>query len=137
MSRVHALLDAHRLRKTHIREQVLGLFIDQSKALSKQDIERQLGEVDRITLYRTLKSFEENGIIHQAIDGTDVSKYALCPSHCGPDHHQHHHAHFHCRNCQDTFCIDEVDLALTPNIQGHQVDQVEVIVQGVCAECRA
>jgi Fur family ferric uptake transcriptional regulator len=136
MSRVNTVLDSHGLRKTQIREQVLGLFIAKEKALSKQDIESELGNLDRITLYRTLKAFEEKGIIHQAIDGTDTSKYALCPAHCSVQAHRHQHAHFHCRNCEDTFCVDEIDMPSLTAIQGHQVDQVELIVQGICADCR-
>lgn len=136
MSRVQAILDSHGLRKTSIREQVLSFFVEKDRALSKQDIEHSLGSVDRITLYRTLKSFEEKGIIHLAIDGTEVSKYALCPTHCTAEAHQHQHAHFHCRNCEDTFCVDQIQMPDIGAIQGHQVDQVELIVQGVCAECR-
>ena len=136
MSRVHDLLDAHGLRKTSIREDVLKLFVEKERALSKRHLEDSLGEVDRITLYRTLKSFEEKGIIHQALDGTDTPKYALCPEHCTAHAHHHQHAHFHCKNCQDTFCVDEIELPSLSAVQGHQVDQIELVVQGLCADCR-
>jgi Fur family ferric uptake transcriptional regulator len=136
MTRVQDLLDAHGLRKTNIREEVLQLFVAKERALSKRHLEEALGEVDRITLYRTLKSFEQKGIIHKALDGTDTPKYALCPEHCTAQAHKHQHAHFHCKSCQDTFCVEEVEMPSLSAIQGHHVDQVELVVQGVCSNCR-
>jgi Fur family ferric uptake transcriptional regulator len=136
VTQVGEILHEKGLRRTNIREQILTLFLRQDRALSKSDVETHLGEIDRITLYRTLKAFEEKGIIHQALDGTDNPKYALCPEECGSEEHQHNHAHFHCRNCNDTFCIDDVSLPNFRELKGHRVDQVELVVQGVCEGCQ-
>ncbi|MEY3321815.1 MAG: hypothetical protein RLZZ417_1398, partial [Bacteroidota bacterium] len=61
---VRTLLKKHDLRLTQVRKEVLSVFLIKEQALSQSDIENDLGKTDRITLYRTLRSFEDNGLIH-------------------------------------------------------------------------
>lgn len=133
--RIQELLEKHQLRKTAIRTKVLHIFFSQREALSHYDIERQLDQVDRITLYRTLKTFEDKGVIHKAIDGSDKLKYALC--HDGCDEHEHHdaHAHFHCDDCGKTFCMDEVEAPAIKAPAGYQVANTHLVVTGKCDMC--
>ena len=129
------LLTHHQLRKTQFRERVLDLFLHADQALSQRDLEEQLHESDRITLYRTLKTFEEKGLIHKAIDGSDRLKYALCSGHCDVHAHHDHHAHFHCESCGRTFCVEEV---LAPHLEappGFVVESTHLIINGRCALC--
>ena len=123
------------LRNTPIRNEVLSLFINAESALSNQDIEGQLENVDRITLYRTLKAFEEKGIIHKAIDGTMIPKFALCSHSCTEHFHDDKHVHFHCRYCNNTFCIDEAMIPLVPLPKGFKAEETEMIVKGKCQNC--
>ncbi|KXK37111.1 MAG: transcriptional repressor [Saprospiraceae bacterium] len=137
MSPTEQILKKHKLRITPIRKEVINLFTDSGHALSSADIEAQMPDADRITLYRTLKSFEEKGIIHKAIDGTATQKYALCEAQC--DEHIHHdeHVHFHCENCELTFCMEGV---FVPKVQipaGFNVTQTDMVVKGVCNKCLA
>lgn len=133
--RVQELLERHQLRKTAIRSNVLEIFLARQEALSHNDIEIQLQPVDRITLYRTLKTFEDKGIIHIAIDGSDKLKYALCQDGC--DEHEHHdvHAHFHCADCGKTFCLDEVEAPPVQAPTGFQVSTTHLVVTGKCKMC--
>ncbi|MBA9079148.1 MULTISPECIES: hypothetical protein [Rufibacter] len=39
-------------------------------------------QADCVTLYRTLKTFEEKGLMQQVIDGAEPTKYALCQEDC-------------------------------------------------------
>jgi Fur family ferric uptake transcriptional regulator len=130
-----ALLLAHQLRRTQFREQVLGIFLRYNEALSQKDIEANLPEPDRITLYRTLKTFEERGLIHRAIDGSDRLKYALCGGHCTEHAHHDHHAHFHCNRCNRTFCIDEVSAPQLESPVGFKVESTHLIINGRCSSC--
>ena len=41
-------------------------------------LEKAFPRADRITIYRTLKTFEEKGIVHGIEEGTTEVKYALC-----------------------------------------------------------
>ncbi len=132
------LLTSHKLRKTPIRKEVLQIFIEAGeRALSNNDIEQMLNKPDRITLYRTLKTFEQKGLIHQALDGSGTTKYALCNNNC--DVHEHHdeHAHFHCQSCGHTTCLEEV---ISPNFSvpdGYQIQVSHLILKGLCKDCSA
>ena len=69
----------HGLRQTPVRRAVLAAVSGKGYALTGAEIEQEMGaDVDRITLYRTLKSFEQQGLIHRVIDDTDVLRYAAC-----------------------------------------------------------
>lgn len=129
------ILKQHGLRKTAMRIRVLELFQGEDAALSHPLIEQTLGDVDRVTLYRTLRTFEQKGIIHRAIDGTETMKYALCGHQCSEDAHADQHAHFHCNGCGQTFCVDHLEV---PSIQvpvGFQVETAHLVVKGRCSAC--
>ena len=114
---------------------VINVFNKAGHALSSNDIEAKLKDADRITLYRTLKSFEEKGIIHKAVDGTITQKYAICESDCDEHHHHDKHVHFRCEQCENTFCMDNVfvpDLLLP---QGFKVASTDMVVNGTCEKC--
>lgn len=76
MTTAESILKKHLLRVTQFRLDVISIFITAGRALASHDIEEKLHDADRITLYRTLKSFEDKGIIHKAIDGTLTQKFA-------------------------------------------------------------
>lgn len=136
MASPHELLAAHRLRKTRFRERVLDIFLQHTRALSQKDIEDALRESDRITLYRTLKTFEEYGLIHKAIDGSDKLKYALCHAGCGERAHQDDHAHFHCDTCGQTFCVEDIKTPIAAAAPpGFVVENTCLIINGRCARC--
>ncbi len=133
--RAEALLEVHRLRKTNVRMQVLDIFLEANVALAQSDIERHFEQIDRITLYRTLKTFEDKGLIHKAIDGSDKPKYALCHSGCDAHTHHDHHAHFHCADCGQTYCLDEVEAPAIKAPGGFQVMTTHLVVTGKCESC--
>ena len=130
------LLAHHKVRKTNIRIQVLGKFLDApQQALAHSDLESQFERIDRVTLYRTLKTFEESGLIHEAVDGSGKQKFALCSDDCSEDHHQDDHAHFHCKQCNQTFCLDEVIIPAIKTPNNYQVDTTQLLLSGVCKNC--
>lgn len=130
------LLKQYNLRVTETRLQVLNVFqAAGQEALSSHAIEERLGQIDRITLYRTLKSFVEVGLIHEALDNTGKSKYALCNDHCAKDNHQHEHAHFHCTKCDKTTCLDKVVIPPITLPSNYQLEQKQLVLSGVCAAC--
>lgn len=124
------------IRKTPIRMEMLDIFLNSAgNALSNRDIELDLEDPDRITVYRTLKTFEQKGLIHQVMDGTGVTKYAICIDDC--DDHSHHdeHAHFRCQKCDTTTCLDG-SITLPNDIpNGFKVQNVHLVLEGKCADC--
>lgn len=129
------ILKQHKLRVTQFRVDVLDIFVVAEHALSAAEIESRLSDPDRITLYRTLKSFEEKGIIHKAIDGTSQTKFAMCDAHCHEHSHRDEHVHFHCLKCENTFCIDTVFIPEVTLPEGFRVAQTDMIVSGMCEKC--
>lgn len=132
---VEQLLETHGLRKTSVRTQVLEIFAAAKEALSHSDIESNFDQVDRITLYRTLKTFEDKGLIHKAIDGSDKPKYALCQSGCDEHEHHDHHAHFHCDDCGKTYCLEEIEAPAVKTPGGFKVATTHLVVTGQCEAC--
>ena len=81
MSDIKEILKGHNLKFTENRKVILEQFISADYALSYKDIDAMISQkLDKVTVYRTLKSFEENGIIHEVVDGSSQVKYALCHS---------------------------------------------------------
>ncbi|MEM6316270.1 MAG: transcriptional repressor [Bacteroidota bacterium] len=136
MERSLEVLKSNGLSKTESRKRILELFLESENALSIQAIENKLEKIDRITLYRTLKTFEAKGIIHKALDGTHHPKYAMCESQCNEHSHQDNHAHFHCTSCQQTICLESVTTPTIPDIpKGFQVKETNLILSGLCDTC--
>jgi len=130
------ILKKNRLSVTASREKILNLFLDQSGALAHGDIEKRAGEkFDRVTIYRTLQAFVEKGIIHTIPTADNSILYALCKDDCEEGHHHDHHVHFVCKQCHNTYCLDNV---VTPDIKlpaGYSAKQIEVVVEGICKQC--
>jgi Fur family ferric uptake transcriptional regulator len=130
------LLRRNNLSVTGSRKKIIQLFLEQAGALAHGDIEKKAGErFDRVTIYRTLQTFVDKGIIHTIPTADNTIRYALCKDECSEGHHHDHHVHFVCTNCSKTYCLDDV---VTPDVrlpQGYQPKHVEVVVEGICKNC--
>lgn len=128
-------LQNRRIRPTAMRELVLKVLTEQSTAISLADLENNFEKADKVTLYRTLKTFEEKKLIHRIDDGTGSMKYALCKEtcQCNPEDL---HIHFLCSDCGKTYCLDDIAV---PQIQlpgGFSLESLNLIVKGKCANCK-
>ncbi len=130
------ILKKNNLSVTGSREKILGLFLNQKGALAHGDIEKKAGErFDRVTVYRTLQTFVEKGIIHTIPTADNSIRYALCKDDCSGGHHHDHHIHFQCASCGNTYCLDDI---VTPDIKlpkGYVSSHIEVVVEGTCKTC--
>jgi Fur family transcriptional regulator, ferric uptake regulator len=135
---IHALLKKNQLSVTASRHSILQLFMHHPGALAHADIEKMTAsKIDRVTVYRTLQTFVEKGIIH-TIPSTDNNiRYALCKASCADGHHHDHHVHFECERCHNTTCLDEVDTPVVRLPRGFRLTQTEVVIKGVCRACNA
>jgi Fur family transcriptional regulator, ferric uptake regulator len=130
------ILNKFELRHTHTREQIVAAFLRNQVALSHGDIENaMLDDYDRVTIYRTLKTFVEKGILHRIPDDGGGVKYALCSDACGGEYHRHDHVHFKCETCGDTTCIDGLEVPIVALPLGYKKTEVNYLVQGVCPKC--
>ena len=136
-TRVDDLLRRNSLSVTESRKKILNLFFNVPGALAHGDIERKAGEkFDRVTVYRTLQTFVEKGIIH-TIPTTDNSvRYALCKDNCTEGHHHDDHVHFICLQCGATLCLEDVVVPEIKMRKGFSVNEIEVVVKGICLDCQ-
>ena len=124
------------INPTAMRILVLDLLLKQRSAISLSDIEKSLEPADRTTIYRTLKTFEEKGLIHTIDDGTLSPKYALCLEECGTDEHHDLHVHFYCTFCKETFCLPNCKIPDVNLPGGFTSTEMNLIVKGVCSKCK-
>jgi Fur family ferric uptake transcriptional regulator len=77
------ILKRHQLSVTDSRKKILELFQVTNGALAHADIEKKTGEMfDRVTIYRTLQTFVDKGIIHTIPTADNSVLYALCKDDC-------------------------------------------------------
>lgn len=98
-----SVLTTKGIAPTAMRVLVLQYLQTQTAAVSLQHLERHFYRSDRTTLYRTLKIFEEKGLVHSIHDGTDAVKYALCAEACKAGDHYDLHLHFYCYRHQSAY----------------------------------
>ena len=136
-ARLNDILRRKHLSVTDSRRKILSLFLGSKDALAHGDIESKAGEkFDRVTVYRTLQTFVEKGIIHTIPTSDNSVRYALCKD-CEEGHHHDDHVHFVCSNCGKTICLDDV---ISPRIElpdGFIATTVQVLINGTCNECNS
>ena len=131
------ILKDFRLRNTSSRADILRLFLDHTYALSYSDIEREVAETyDRVTVYRTLKTFLDKGVVHKVLDDAGSLKYALCKEHCTTIEHHHEHVHFKCTQCGQTSCLEDVEIPDMLLPRGFKAQEFNLLIQVVCPKCQ-
>jgi Fur family transcriptional regulator, ferric uptake regulator len=134
-SRLNDILRRKHLSVTDSRKKILSLFLSTKDALAHGDIEKKAGEkFDRVTVYRTLQTFVEKGIIHTIPTADNSIRYALCKE-CEEGHHHDEHVHFVCSNCGRTICLDDVVSPKTDLPDGYIAQDVQVVINGICTDC--
>jgi len=132
-----SILKEHDLKHTKQRIRVLEEIALDSVAISQPDLEKKLGkEIDRVTLYRILNTYQEKGILHRIMDMNGTANYAVCTSSCSEDHHHDEHVHFNCTNCNKIYCL-EVEAPRIKMPKGFTAKTVSSIAYGICEKCNA
>ena len=131
-------LRRHAVRLTPVRRTVLDVLAHSPFALSGAELEKQLPPTDRVTLYRTLRTFEEKGLVHRVIDHSETVRYAApCLEEAGPASPTPDHVHFKCTACQHIYCLSQVPVPAVALPGPYQVLRRDYLLLGVCAQCQA
>jgi Fur family ferric uptake transcriptional regulator len=130
------ILKHHDLRVTQVRLEVLEFFQNNKNALTHSDLEQYFDKkFDRVTIYRTLTSFLENGLLHKIPDDSGVAKYALC-HHEGIEHtHDDHHVHFKCKKCEKIECLHSLEIPKLHLPKKYKMENANLLIEGICAVC--
>ena len=131
---IKKILKTRNLRATELRVALLEIISNLGRAVSYKEIQNSLIKFDRITLYRTLNSFIERGILHKIILEDNKNFYALCNLECTTDKHQHQHIHFQCNQCKEVSCLESKE-PIELGISNHLVDEIEITATGICQDC--
>lgn len=129
-------LRRHAVRLTPVRRTVLDVLASSPFALSGAELEKQLPPTDRVTLYRTLRTFEEKGLVHRVIDHSETVRYAAtCLDEASTNPADH--VHFKCTACQHIYCLSQVAVPAVDLPGPYQVLRRDCLLLGVCARCQA
>ena len=126
------------LSVTASRKRILEIFLVADNALAHQDIETKCADqFDRVTIYRTLQTFLEKGIIHNIPSTDNMVRYALCNEACNTTgHHHDNHVHFRCDQCGKTVCLDDVIIPSVNLPRGYTMKEINMVVNGICKSCK-
>ena len=137
MDQLLDILKKNQLSVTEGRKKILKLFLASPGALAHADIEKNTDAAfDRVTVYRTLQTFVDKGIIHNIPTSDNSILYALCKDNCEAGHHHDNHVHFICDKCNKTICLDDVTIPEVKLPKGFTPKHAEMVVNGTCDDCK-
>ena len=129
------VLTAKGVTPTAMRLLVLEFLQQQTAAVSLQQLEKSFGPADRITLYRTLKTFSHKGLVHTITDGSGGTKYALCADACESGQHYDLHLHFLCNRCGETYCLPNTAVPDVTLPKQFKLEELTLLAKGICDAC--
>lgn len=132
---IEKILKKNQVRPTAMRILIYNFLLSKKNAVGLTEIENNFAKAERTTLYRTIKTFEENGIVHQIDDGTGTAKYALCEIGCNCEIETDLHLHFHCNKCDKTICLTDHKIPKINLPEGFKAENVNLVVKGICDTC--
>jgi len=131
------LIKSNGLKVTQPRLRVLATISSKSTAITQPELEKVFGnEIDRVTLYRILGSFEEKGILHKVFDLNGTATYAICSTKCTAHHHHDQHVHFICSVCNSVYCLDEISVPKINIPSNFSLHSIAINAVGLCENCQ-
>lgn len=125
------ILSNHGLKVSEQRIQILDFLNKVESHPTADEIFKSLNREDpvlsRATVYNTLHSFVDKGVI-SALDLRDnETRYDLIT---------HEHGHFRCNVCGTIYNVEFDQNSLKMDLPGFQIDELSVTMRGVCPNCR-
>ena len=132
---IEQLLKTHGIRLTANRILIARTLSGLDSPSSMKELEAKIQTIDKSNIFRTLTLFKAHHLVHVIEDGNGGIKYELCLSH---DHEEDEdeHVHFFCEQCHRTFCLRETPLPTLTLPADYLVQQVQLVVKGICPACR-
>ncbi len=134
------------LRVTQARVKVLASLLASEEALSHNELQATLPDLDRVTLYRALDALVEAELAHKIAVNDRAFRYSAGAAHHHDDAADHQHGHFKCTGCGKVFCLmpnkkkrtmlnqlqKSFQQSMDPGFQSHGF---ELTIKGWCADC--
>lgn len=128
------MLKEVRLYCTEARVAVLTVLMEAGGPLRQDQIAGWLEShtLNKVTVYRTLDSLVEAGLVHRAFMQNRAWHFELA-DHCSE---KQCHPHFTCTNCGVTRCMTDVSLPMAQIHQkGYIINRQQVRLEGLCPAC--
>lgn len=131
--RTRKLLKEAGIRTTSVRRDVFAYLLHRGLPLSHQEILNRMGNYNRVTLYRTLNTLTDAGLVH-AVQGLD-GVWRFCAH--DPEHRgcPGNHPHFLCLSCGRMICLSDQKLPYVEVPADIEVKGKQLLVYGRCASC--
>ncbi len=127
-------LQTHNIKPTANRILILKTLDKYERPFSIKDLEELLVTLDKSSIFRCIKLFAENHLIHEIEDGSGSTKY----EHCKSTHTKEHtdlHPHFYCERCKRTICLHDIPMPHVNLNQDYTVHSINYIIKGICDKC--
>ena len=134
-NKIDEKLQRKNIKPTAMRELVYEVLDKNKKALSLYEIEQQFENVERSTIFRTLKTFQDKLLIHSVDDGSGAVKYALCDDDCTCSLDDLHY-HFLCTKCGQTHCLKNMPIPKVDLPEGFSFENANFVIKGTCPNCQ-
>lgn len=137
MSDPESYLRSLGLRKTPVRVGVLQVLAKAGRSMSVPQLLGKMPGVDSVTVYRTLNTFVNRGIVHRVRSEDRSWLYALGPAQKSAEHK---HPHFVCESCGKVECLSGAtipdDFVRQLGVsKSYLVSYSEVVLHGTCPNC--
>ena len=130
-----SLLEEHGIKPTANRMIVLQALESSILPQSLAELERKIGTIDKSNVFRALTLFREHHLVHAIEGSSDGTKYELCHSH-DHEHDEDQHPHFFREVCQQTYCLDYMDMPEPTLPAGFELHSVNYMLKGICPHCK-
>jgi len=120
---------------TQARISILKVLMQAPRPLQQNQIARQLANktLNKVTIYRTLESLVEVGLVHRAFMQKRAWHFELA-HHCSKTQC---HPHFTCLNCGQTHCLMGISLPMAKSpYKGFVIQRQQVRLEGLCPACQ-
>ncbi len=92
-----------------------------------------MGELDRVTLYRTLTTLQKAGLVHRVQGREGV--WHFCAHMPRADRCPDNHPHFLCVQCGQMRCLTDQSIPYIAIDEGERVTGKQLVASGLCSVC--
>lgn len=105
------------------------------RPVSLKDLETEMLNLDKSSIFRVLSVFVEHDVVHAFEDGRGIVHYELCHRHEGECDHTDGHLHFYCESCRQTFCLEDVKIPYISLPADFHPHSISFVIKGECPSC--
>ena len=132
--RISNLLVSAKLKQTAPRAAVLSVLLGASRPQTASQIIEKLSSTapNKVTIYRTLESFCQAGLLHKAFTHKRAVHFELAHR-CSE---LQCHPHFTCKSCGVTNCLIGLSVPVVKGLKkGFVIHRQQVLLEGLCPQC--